>query len=357
MIPIRLDRVSKTYAASPEAEPAISADLTIRAGEFFTLLGPSGCGKSTLLRMVAGFVAPTSGSIWFGDRDVTGLAPHKRGVGMVFQNYALFPHMSVAENVAYGLKIRRTARDSRDERVAAALSMVGLTGLGDRSIDQLSGGQQQRVALARAVVIQPDLLLLDEPLSNLDAKLREETRTQIREVQENSGTTAVYVTHDQAEAMAISDRIAVLADGRAHQVDEPRRIYRQPATSFVARFIGRSNVLPVSVVSVGGETAEVSLAGGAPVITVPRSPSMQVDIGAQAELSVRPQAVRLVAESEAHLQGVVTRVEYLGATLTATVEVGDTTVVVSVPDRQIGPERSQRVGLAIDEGSTWLIPQ
>ncbi|NUO56197.1 MAG: ABC transporter ATP-binding protein [Hamadaea sp.] len=357
MIPIRLDRVSKTYAASPEAEPAISADLTIRAGEFFTLLGPSGCGKSTLLRMVAGFVAPTSGSIWFGDRDVTGLAPHKRGVGMVFQNYALFPHMSVAENVAYGLKIRRTARDSRDERVAAALSMVGLTGLGDRSIDQLSGGQQQRVALARAVVIQPDLLLLDEPLSNLDAKLREETRTQIREVQENSGTTAVYVTHDQAEAMAISDRIAVLADGRAHQVDEPRRIYRQPATSFVARFIGRSNVLPVSIVSVSGETAEVTLAGGGPAITVPRSPSMHVSIGAQAELSVRPQAVRLVAESEAHLQGVVTRVEYLGATLTATVEVGDTTVVVSVPDRQIVPERGQRVGLAIDEGSTWLIPE
>ncbi|MCP2328798.1 iron(III) transport system ATP-binding protein [Hamadaea flava] len=357
MIPIRLDHVSKTYAAAPEAEPAISADLTIQAGEFFTLLGPSGCGKSTLLRMVAGFVAPTTGSIWFGDREVTRLAPHKRGIGMVFQNYALFPHMTVAENVAYGLKIRRAARESRDSQVAAALSMVGLDGMGSRGIDQLSGGQQQRVALARAVVIQPDLLLLDEPLSNLDAKLREETRTQIREVQETSGTTAVYVTHDQAEAMAISDRIAVLADGRAHQIDEPRRIYRQPATSFVARFIGRSNVLPVTVVAVGDGTADVSLAGGSRVITVPRSAAMKVAAGSTAELSVRPQALRLVAESEALLRGEVSRVEYLGATVTATVDVGGSTVVVSASDGQTAPEQGERVSLGVDETSTWLIPE
>ncbi|NUT32676.1 MAG: ABC transporter ATP-binding protein [Hamadaea sp.] len=357
MIPIRLDRVSKTYASAPGAAPTITADLTIRAGEFFTLLGPSGCGKSTLLRMVAGFVAPTTGSIWFGDREVTRLAPHKRGIGMVFQNYALFPHMSVAENVAYGLKIRRTAKERRDAQVANALSMVGLDGMGRRGIDQLSGGQQQRVALARAVVIQPDLLLLDEPLSNLDAKLREETRTQIREVQEKSGTTAVYVTHDQAEAMAISDRIAVLADGRAHQVDEPRRIYRQPATSFVARFIGRSNVLPVTVVAVGAETAEVSLADGGPAITVPRSAAMQVAAGATAELSVRPQALRLVGESAAQLRGQVSRVEYLGATVTATVDIGATAVVVSAPDWQTVPEPGERVGLAVDETNTWLIPQ
>ncbi|NUT18772.1 MAG: ABC transporter ATP-binding protein [Hamadaea sp.] len=357
MIPIRLDRVSKTYAALAAAEPTISADLTIRAGEFFTLLGPSGCGKSTLLRMVAGFIAPTSGSIWFGDREVTRLAPHKRGIGMVFQNYALFPHLSVAENVAYGLKMRRTAKDLRHAQVASALSMVGLDGLGDRSIDQLSGGQQQRVALARAVVIQPDLLLLDEPLSNLDAKLREETRTQIREVQERSGITTVYVTHDQAEAMAVSDRIAVLADGRAHQIDEPRLIYRRPATSFVARFIGRSNVLPVRVAAVGDDTASVSLSEDGPALTVPRSPAMTVAAGATAQLSVRPQALKLVAESEAQLHGEVKRVEYLGATVTATVDLGTTTVVVSAPERQTAPQPGERVGLAVDENDTWLIPQ
>jgi iron(III) transport system ATP-binding protein len=357
MNPIRLDRVSKTYQTSAEAKPAISVDLTIRAGEFFTLLGPSGCGKSTLLRMVAGFVAPTTGSIWFGDREVTSLAPHKRGVGMVFQNYALFPHLSVAENVAYGLKVRRTPRASRDSQVAAALSMVGLHGMGDRGIDQLSGGQQQRVALARAVVIKPELLLLDEPLSNLDAKLREETRTQIREVQEKSGTTAVYVTHDQAEAMAISDRIAVLADGRAHQIDEPRRIYREPATSFVARFIGRSNVLPVTVVAAGDNCADISLAGGGPTITVPRSPRRQVTAGAAAELSVRPEAIRLVPDGQAQLRGVVTRVEYLGATVTVDVDVDGTPVVVSAPDRAPAPEQGAGVGLAIDERNTWLIPE
>lgn len=357
MIPIRLDRVSKTYATSSEAEPTISVDLTIRAGEFFTLLGPSGCGKSTLLRMVAGFVAPTAGSIWFGEREVTGLAPHKRGVGMVFQNYALFPHLSVAENVAYGLKVRRIPRSSRGAQVAAALSMVGLGGMDDRSIDQLSGGQQQRVALARAVVIKPELLLLDEPLSNLDAKLREETRTQIREVQEKSGTTALYVTHDQAEAMAISDRVAVLADGWAHQVDEPRRIYREPATSFVARFIGRSNVLPVTIVAAGGESAEVSLGDGLPGITVPRSPRMQVTAGAAAELSVRPEAIRPVSDEQAQLRGVVSHVEYLGATVTVEVDVDGTAVVMSAPDRAPLPEQGERIGLAIDERNTWLIPQ
>ena len=356
MIPIHLDQVSKTYATSRDAEPTISVDLTIQAGEFFTLLGPSGCGKSTMLRMVAGFVAPTTGSIRFGDRDVTNLPPHKRGVGMVFQNYALFPHMSVAENVAYGLKVRRVARGIRDARVASALSMVGLQGMGDRRIDQLSGGQQQRVALARAVVIEPSLLLLDEPLSNLDAKLREETRMQIRDVQKTAETTAVYVTHDQAEAMAMSDRIAVLADGKAHQNDEPRRIYREPATSFVARFIGRSNVLPVTVVEVGTDSATVSLGDGGASITVPRSPGMRITGGAPAELAVRPEAIRLGSEAEAHLRGVVTHVEYMGATVTVDIDVGGTPVVVSAPDRTPAPDQGARVGLAVDERNTWLIP-
>ncbi|MEV1175869.1 ABC transporter ATP-binding protein [Nonomuraea sp. NPDC049784] len=354
MLPIHLDKVSKTYLTAPDTEPTISVDLTIQAGEFFTLLGPSGCGKSTMLRMVAGFVAPTTGSIRFGDRDVTNLPPHKRGVGMVFQNYALFPHMSVADNVAYGLKVRRVARGDRAARVDAALSMVGLQSMADRRIDQLSGGQQQRVALARAVVIEPALLLLDEPLSNLDAKLREETRMQIREVQKKAETTAVYVTHDQAEAMAMSDRIAVLADGKAHQIDTPRRIYREPATSFVARFIGRSNVLPVTVVEAGSESATVSLGGG--TIAVPRSPHMAVSNGAPAELAVRPEAIRLSSEVEAQLGGVVTQVEYMGATVTVDIDVDGTHVVVSAPDRTPVPDQGARVGLAVDERNTWLIP-
>ena len=262
MIDVELESVSKRFASSGEAAAVDDVNLTIGAGEFFTLLGPSGCGKTTTLRMVAGFYFPTLGHIRFGGQDVTRLAPNKRGTGMVFQNYALFPHMTVAQNVAYGLKVRKVSAADRNRQVAEALAQVHLDGYGSRRIEQLSGGQQQRVALARALVIRPRMLLLDEPLSNLDAKLREETRAEIRRIQRAAGTTSIYVTHDQAEAMAMSDRIAVMQAGRVQQIGTPREVYHQPANAFVARFIGRSNVLSLPVTTADATRVEVALPGG-----------------------------------------------------------------------------------------------
>ncbi|MCP2638417.1 ABC transporter ATP-binding protein [Microbacterium sp. HD4P20] len=352
MIPIRLDGVSKTYGEDSEAEPTVTVDLTVQAGEFFTLLGPSGCGKSTLLRMIAGFVQPSAGRIRFGEKDVTGLPPHKRGTGMVFQNYALFPHMPVADNVAYGLKLRRVSKAERVRRVDRALERVGLEGYGRRRIDQLSGGQQQRVALARAIVIEPDVLLLDEPLSNLDAKLREETRMQIREVQKSAATTAVYVTHDQAEAMAMSDRIAVLADGRAHQIDTPRKVYSEPATAFVARFIGRSNVVAVQIESVEPDVAHVRFGDGR--LIVHRSNQEAPVVGETRQASIRPETIRIVGEADADFHGVIESVEFLGSTAMLDVDIAGSRVTVSTPE--IDVEAGSRVGLTVAARSGWLIP-
>ncbi len=353
MIPIHLEGLSKTYGEQQDAAPTVTVDITVGAGEFFTLLGPSGCGKSTLLRMIAGFVSPSAGAIRFGEKDVTRTPAHRRGIGMVFQNYALFPHLSVADNVAYGLKLRRIGGSQRRVRVEKALERVGLAGYGERRIDQLSGGQQQRVALARAIVIEPEVLLLDEPLSNLDAKLREETRMQIREVQKAAATTAVYVTHDQAEAMAMSDRIAVLADGRAHQVDTPRRIYSEPATAFVARFIGRSNVVPATVRDVAGDTAVVRV--GDADLVVRRDPDTAVGAGQQVEISLRPEVLHVAGEAEAALHGVVVSKEFLGATAMLEVDVAGATVAVSTPDVDV--DTGARVGLVVDPRAGWLIPE
>jgi len=218
--------------------------LTVESGELFTLLGPSGCGKTTLLRVLAGFYRQDEGNVRFGDQLVNDVPAHKRNTGMVFQNYAVFPHMSVYDNVAYGLKARRVAATELKQRVTEVLEMVKLAELKDRMPSQLSGGQQQRIALARALVIQPQLLLMDEPLSNLDAKLRIEMRTEIRRLQRQYGITTVYVTHDQEEALAISDRIAVMSNGQVEQVGAPREVYFSPQTVFVAGFIGTTNMLP-----------------------------------------------------------------------------------------------------------------
>ena len=217
--------------------------LDVGDGEFLALLGPSGCGKTTTLRMIAGFLAPGAGDIWFDDRRMTDVPPHKRNTAMVFQSYALFPHMSVAENVDFGLLMRKLPKAERATRVAEALELVNLTGLEDRRPGQLSGGQQQRVALARAIVTRPDILLFDEPLSNLDAKLREKVRVEIRELQRRLKITAIYVTHDQAEALVVSDRIVVMNRGRIEQLGDPDTIYRAPDTAFVADFIGLTNIV------------------------------------------------------------------------------------------------------------------
>ncbi|MBP2018212.1 iron(III) transport system ATP-binding protein [Symbiobacterium terraclitae] len=247
--------------------------LTVESGELFTLLGPSGCGKTTLLRVLAGFYQQDEGNVRFGDRLVNDVPAHKRNTGMVFQNYAVFPHMTVFENVAYGLKARKVGGQELQRRVTEALEMVKLADLKDRMPSQLSGGQQQRVALARALVIQPQLLLMDEPLSNLDAKLRIEMRTEIRRLQRQYGITTIYVTHDQEEALAISDRIAVMNQGRVEQVGSPRDIYFNPQTLFVAGFIGTTNLLPARVQ--GGEVRvldqalrEVKAADGDCTVTI-----------------------------------------------------------------------------------------
>ncbi|WP_026411392.1 ABC transporter ATP-binding protein [Actinomadura oligospora] len=350
MSSVRLDHVGKRYGANNTVVNDI--DVTIASGEFFTLLGPSGCGKSTTLRMIAGFVAPTTGRILFGDRDVTSSPPNKRGTGMVFQNYALFPHLNVAQNVAYGLVTRKVRKPERDQRVARALESVGLGRYADRRIEQLSGGQQQRVALARALVISPDVLLLDEPLSNLDAKLREETRTEIRRAQREAQITSVYVTHDQAEAMAMSDRIAVLDAGRLHQIGTPREIYNRPATAFVARFIGRSNVLDAKVVDGSGETAVVRLPGGATIEAARPADMATTD---EVAVSVRPENLRLTEPGSGMLDAVVHAVEFTGASNQVEVDSGGLKLSITVADSAALPRPGDTVGVRAEPGHAWLV--
>lgn len=364
MTTVVLDNVTKTYGSAAPSVDSLS--LTIGEGEFFTLLGPSGCGKSTTLRMIAGFITPTSGRIKFGDRVVTQAPPYKRDTGMVFQNYALFPHLDVADNVGYGLKMRKVAAGERSQRIAEALRVVGLDGYAERRIDQLSGGQQQRVALARALVIRPSVLLLDEPLSNLDAKLRDETRTQIRQIQQKAGTTSVYVTHDQAEAMAMSDRIAVMNGGILHQLGTPREVYRRPATAFVARFIGRSNVLDGVVEGRDGGTAAVRLGDGS-VLHAPvpaEGPLGEVGPGAEVGLSVRPEAMRLLGvapstsdRAEGTLHARVTLIEFTGSQcmIGLSLDGHDAPMLVTIPDTDDLPAVGDVVALRPDPARIWLV--
>src|SRR3954462_7074746 len=237
---LELDRVAKQFGAQTVVD---DFSLAVGKGEFVSFLGPSGCGKTTTLQMIAGFLDPSRGAIRLEGKDLTAIHPAKRGLGIVFQSYALFPHMTAAENIAFGLEMRSVARSEQVKRVADALTLVGLTGFAERYPRRLSGGQQQRVALARALVIKPDVLLLDEPLSNLDAKLREEMQVELRQIQRTVGTTTILVTHDQGEAMALSDRIVVMNCGRVEQIARPHEAYERPATPFVAGFPGKANLL------------------------------------------------------------------------------------------------------------------
>src|ERR1700687_41949 len=239
---LSLQNISKRFASTPAVS---GVALEVERGEFFGLLGPSGCGKTTTLRMIAGLEKPDTGTIDFDGRDITNLTPEARGFGMVFQNYALFPHLNVFENVAFGLRARQKSKSEIREQVVGALELVQLPGYEKRRVDELSGGQQQRVAIARAIAIEPALLLFDEPLSNLDVTLREETRGELRELVARLGLTAVYVTHDQEEAFALCDRISVMAGGRILQTGQPRDLYERPAQLSVARFLGRNNLIRV----------------------------------------------------------------------------------------------------------------
>jgi putative spermidine/putrescine transport system ATP-binding protein len=263
-------------------------DLTVARGEFMALLGPSGCGKTTTLQMIAGFVAPDRGAITLEDEDLVRVKPNRRGLGLVFQSYALFPHMTAAGNVAFGLEMQRLPRAERDKRVADMLSLVGLAAFAERFPRQLSGGQQQRVALARALAIRPRVLLLDEPLSNLDAKLREEMQIELRQILRGLGATTILVTHDQAEAMALSDRIAVMNAGRIEQVGTPTQVYERPATPFVAGFLGKTNVLAVEV--------RVEAGGAAAMIGDARWPLPARIVPGRASASIRPEKISFVLD-------------------------------------------------------------
>ena len=284
--------------------------LDIREGELFFLLGPSGCGKTTCLRMVAGFYQPDGGTLQFGERTMNDVPPHKRNTGMVFQNYALWPHLTAAGNVEYGLKVRKIKNPRRAEMVKNALEMVRLGGLGERYPSQMSGGQQQRVALARALVIRPDILLLDEPLSNLDAQLRLEMRAEIKRLHQETGTTALYVTHDQEEALSIADRVAVLKDGDLMQVGPPRELYRHPVSRFVAEFIGETNFLPGKISSVAD--GELRIETPAATLVAAR-PAGQWNIGQAVWCSVRPESWRVEGrESMNRLDAQLEDAMYLG---------------------------------------------
>lgn len=288
---VRIRELDKRFTSADAPGQSVhavrSANLDVEPGELVTLLGPSGCGKTTLLRMIAGFEEPTSGDIMFGERRMNDVAPNRRDAAMVFQSYAIFPHLSVYENVVFGLRLKRLPAGELKTRAERVLSLSGLTDMANRSPSQLSGGQQQRVALARAIVMEPRVLLFDEPLSNLDAKLREQMRVEIRELQQRLGITALYVTHDQTEAMSISDRIVIMNGGVIEQIGTPLQVYARPATRFVAEFIGKAN-FPTAIV-VDHETVE--LAGvKLPVATGKR-------VGAAVKLVLRPEAVALSSKA------------------------------------------------------------
>jgi iron(III) transport system ATP-binding protein len=327
---IVIDGATRTFGTVRAVD---GVNLTVGEGEFFTLLGPSGCGKTTLLRMIAGFCELDAGQIRFGAKRIDTLPAHTRDIGMVFQNYAVFPNLTVAGNVAYGLKARKVPAAEVARRVEEALSLVQLGGYGERWPHQLSGGQLQRVAIARALVIRPQVLLFDEPLSNLDARLRVSMRAEIRELQKSLGITAIYVTHDQEEAMSVSDRIALMQSGKLEQVGAPAEIYRQPASRFAAEFMGTTNLLEPKVLGLAG-TGMISL---------------------------RPEALRLDAEAPSgwpRLSGAVTHVEILGPITRFDVQLADGALIrvasLDEPHRTLAA--GAQVTLAYDPARVTVLP-
>lgn len=333
---VKIEGATKVYGSFKACD---HISLDIREGEFFTLLGPSGCGKTTLLRMIAGFNSIDDGKIYFNDKVINHIPADKRNIGMVFQNYAIFPHMTVQENVAYGLKARKIKGAELAERTMEAMKMMQIDNLKDRMPSQLSGGQQQRVALARAIVIHPDVLLMDEPLCNLDAKLRVTMRTGIKKVQKQLNITTIYVTHDQEEALSISDRIAVIHDGKVEQLGEPKEIYTRPANMFVANFIGTSTFLDGTA-----ENGNVTILGKK---TIPFS--MDKSFRGEVKVSVRPEFVHLEAPKEGELTGTITLSTFLGDFMNYEIEL-DNHQIIEVNEYTDRMDRRHEAGEKVSLG-------
>jgi len=352
-LPIDVSSLCKAYGSIKALD---NVSLNIAAGEFLTLLGPSGSGKTTLLMALAGFVRPDGGSIRFGDQEMIATPPHKRGLGMVFQSYALFPFMTVAENVAYPLKVRGVSKSEQKTRAERALDTVQLGGYGDRRITQMSGGQRQRVALARAMVFEPQIILMDEPLSALDKKLREHMQIELKALHQKLDATVVYVTHDQREALTMSDRIAVVNHGRIEQIETPERLYRRPHSYFVADFIGESVSLPVNVVNdtahLGGRVLKSDLpiahgSGGHRLVIRPEL--LEVSSGA-------------VPETANDLSGHVHDIIYQGDSVLVIVQHDSAGQInVRVPANRAGqtglPSKGERIGLALHPEDTIIVPE
>ena len=334
---LRLVNLVKTYGKLRAID---NLNLTVEDGELLTLLGPSGCGKTTTLRAVTGFVTPDSGDIFIGDRRISDIPPEKRGIGLVFQNYALWPHMTVFQNLAFGLQLKKMSKSQIRKKVAEGLAIVKLEELESRYPRQLSGGQQQRVALARALVLEPDILLLDEPLSNLDALLREQMRFEIAQLHKQYGITTIYVTHDQTEAMVISDRIAVLDRGRLMQLDTPSEIYSRPANKFVAGFMGTTNFIHGKVQDISGDYAAVATDNG----LVLHGRGLGLEKGQEVDVAVRPENVEFVSPSQAStphgdtniFDARVDRATYVGELIDYQLTLGDSLI------RAKGDVRRQR---------------
>jgi iron(III) transport system ATP-binding protein len=355
---LRLDALTKRFTGGSGTVTAVdSVSLDVEPGEFITLLGPSGCGKTTTLRMVAGFEESSSGSILLDGKAIDDMPAQRRPMAMVFQSYALFPHMTVAENIAYGMRLQRRTRDDIATSMRMAVTSMNLVGLEDRSPHELSGGQQQRVALARALVVQPKVLLFDEPLSNLDAKLRDAMRAEIRRIQKMFGITSIYVTHDQDEAMSMSDRIVVMNKGRVEQAATPGEIYARPASVFVADFIGRANFLEAVPDRAGDGRATVTVLGRQ--LTVAAHPD--VTAGATgAYLMVRPETARLSAITDAGTgTGVVLRSTFHGPTIDYEVETTGGTITVTEPgvDPREALAEGTNVDVSFDPDRAYLLTQ
>jgi len=341
--------VSKVYGTDVTAVDKVS--LRVEAGELVTLLGPSGCGKTTTLRMIAGLEMASSGSITIGSTDVTKLPATDRDVSMVFQSYALFPHMSVLENVSYGLRISKMSKKEIIDKAQSGLELVGLTGFGNRYPSELSGGQQQRVAVARALVLEPQVLLFDEPLSNLDAKLRRQVREDIRDIQTNLGLTVVYVTHDQEEALAVSDRIIVMNNAVIAQIGTPRELYDKPASEFVADFIGEANLFDATVLEIKDDRATVRV--GEMTIVTPASDH----ITGPARLAVRPTRITLLPSgSDNTVAGTISKVTYAGSHMEYRVESAIGEIFV-VSDVESDFEQGAPVGISFMQRGPVVLPR